>query len=145
MIIKKNTLQHPAVDLSSPFCFFELISFASLAFSFVFIILIIIENMDQRTVKKQAKLVTRKVMKFWRKYEVIDKQAFEKGLDIIIKQVAKQAGVSLEGVGEYTCKVLDESFEDFDKIPDEERTHEDMILIIYFRYLYHIGILEEAC
>jgi hypothetical protein len=109
---------------------------------FVVMILTIIDDMDERTIKKQAKIVIRKVMKCWRKFEVIDKQGIVKGLDIITKQVAKQTGEPLERVGQYTGKVLDEFAEDFKKIPVEEKTHETMILMLYIRYLYHMGLLE---
>ncbi|MCI5140281.1 MAG: hypothetical protein D3909_00760 [Candidatus Electrothrix sp. ATG1] len=81
-------------------------------------------------------------MKFWCKFEVLDKQAFEKGIDIIIKQVAKLTGEPVEQVGQYTGKVLDGFAEDFKKLPAEERTHEDMILMLYIRYLHHMGMLN---
>jgi hypothetical protein len=100
------------------------------------------DKIDQRTVKKEAKKVIRKVMKRWRKLEVIDKKAFEQGLDIIIKKVTKQTGEPVGFVGQYTGRVLDGFAEDFEKVPVEERTHEDMIFIIYVRYLHHMGVLD---
>ncbi|MCI5139931.1 MAG: hypothetical protein D3922_16320 [Candidatus Electrothrix sp. AR1] len=100
------------------------------------------DNMNERTIKKQGKIVIRKVMKLWRKFELLDNQAYEKGINIIIKQVAKMTGEPVEQVGLYTDKVLAEFGEDFKKLPAEERTHEDMIIMIYIRCLYHMGALK---
>ena len=98
--------------------------------------------MDERRLKKETKKVIRKVMKCWRKFKVFDKKVFAKGVDIIAKQVAMQTGEPVEQVWQYTDKVLIGFAEDFKKVPAEERTHEDIVLMIYIRYLHHMGVLD---
>lgn len=98
--------------------------------------------MDEHTLKNEIAKVIRKVMKCWRKFEVIDRKVLAKGIDIIIKQIAQHTGKPVEEVGQHTGKVLDGFAKDFKKLPAEEKTHEDMILMIYIRYLYHMGLLD---
>jgi hypothetical protein len=103
----------------------------------------IANDMGKHRLEEETKEVIRKVMEYWRQHEVVDKKAFVGGVDIITKQVAIQTGEPVEQVYQYTKKVLTGFSEDFKKLPAEEKTHEDMILMIYIRYLHHMGMLDD--
>lgn len=82
-------------------------------------------------------------MRYWRKFDNIGKREFEKGIDLIIENVAEQTCIPPETVAQYTHQIIDEFGVEYKKVPDDMKGYEAIISMIYLKYMQKLDMLQH--
>ncbi|MEM6716156.1 MAG: hypothetical protein AAF622_13880 [Cyanobacteria bacterium P01_C01_bin.147] len=81
-----------------------------------------------------------KVIKTVDAAEVMDKQTFERLLDTVIVQVAKNRRININQVALATEQVVAEMPEAYDRLADEMKSWETYIAFLYLKYQQVLGV-----
>lgn len=84
--------------------------------------------------------VVAKIFKSVESAQTIDKETFERLLDGIILQVAKNRGVSVQQVASLTDQVIADIPRGYEKLSKELKGWETLIIFLYIKYQQLLGV-----
>lgn len=95
---------------------------------------------SRRNAIRELDRVVSKVIKTVDAADTVDKQTFERLLDGVIVQVAKNRRMDINQVAIATEQVVDEMPEEYDRLADEMKSWETYIAFLYLKYQKVLGV-----
>jgi hypothetical protein len=97
--------------------------------------------MNEKEIRNLGEKIVKKVMKRWYRTEKVGKEDFEQALDLIIDNISKNINMPAEAVARHTDAVIEDFAEDYQKLPDEMKGYEAVVLTVYMTYMKKLGML----
>lgn len=95
---------------------------------------------SRRNAMRELDRVVAKVLKVVDAADAMDKQTFERLLDGVIVQVAKNRRMDIDQVAIATDRVIAEMPEDYGQLADEMKSWETLIAFLYLKYQQVLGV-----
>ncbi len=99
--------------------------------------------MRDRELRRLGEKTVNKVMKHWGKFDRIDKKQFEEGVDIIIRTISKNTNTAIPVIAQHTHSVIEEFTQEYPQVPDNIKSHEAIIMMLYLKYMEKLGLVEN--